>query len=41
MIIPSLHVYVFSGIKLTPLSRHRFYIKTKGCTDVTDKPEHS
>lgn len=41
MIIPSFTCTFFSGIKLIPLSRHRFYIKTKGCTDVTDKPEHS
>lgn len=41
MTVPlSTHIY-FSGVKLIPLSRHRYYTKAKGCTDITDKPEHS
>lgn len=40
MIIPSLPMYCLSDRKLILISRHRFYIKTKGFTDVRDKPEH-
>lgn len=29
MIVCSLHMCIFSGIKLIPVSRHRFYIKKK------------